>query len=146
MTVEIGEETWSIDLTRRRYSLPFGLELEKFEKEDHPGTRRAREYSSDVVRIDDGVATDRYHISMNQPLRYGGFTAYQASWGPQGAGPGDRLYTSLAISNNPADQWPKWATYVVAIGMTIHFVQKLIGYLIRAGRSRDSVKNKEEAS
>ncbi len=135
LTVEVGEETWSVNLTRRRFSLPFGLELEKFEKEDHPGTQRAREYSSDVVRVDDGVPTDRYHISMNRPMRYGGFTVYQASWGPQNAAPGDPLYTTLAVAHNPADQWPKWATYIVAIGMAIHFFQKLVAYLRRAGRA-----------
>ena len=136
LTVEVGGETWSIDLTRRRYSLPFGIELKKFEKEDHPGTDRAREYSSDVFRVDGGQVTDKYHISMNKPMRYGGFTLYQASWGPPGAKPGDRLYTSLAVSRNPADQWPKYGTYVVAVGMSIHFLQKLFAYLRRSSRAR----------
>jgi hypothetical protein len=137
LTVEVDGETWSIDLTRSRYSLPFGIELEKFEKEDHPGTDRAREYSSDVFRVDGGQVTDKYHISMNKPMRYGGFTLYQASWGPPGAKPGDRLYTSLAVSRNPADQWPKYGTYVVAVGMSIHFLQKLFAYLRRSSRSRE---------
>jgi hypothetical protein len=137
LTVEVGDDTWAIDLTRRRHSLPFAIQLEKFEKEDHPGTRRAREYSSDVIRADDGVLTDKYHISMNKPMRYGGFTAYQASWGPQDAGPGDPLYSSLAVAHNPADQWPKYGTYVIALGMAIHFAQKLLAYLKRAARSRE---------
>jgi hypothetical protein len=137
LTVEVDGETWSIDLTRSRYSLPFGIELEKFEKEDHPGTDRAREYSSDVFRVDGGQVTDKYHISMNKPMRYGGFTLYQASWGPPGAKPGDRLYTSLAVSRNPADQWPKYGTYVVAVGLSIHFLQKLFAYLRRSSRSRE---------
>ena len=132
-TFSVGDEQWSVDLTRHRYTLPFAIELENFQKEDHPGTMRAREYSSDVIKIDTGR---KVHISMNKPMRDAGYTLYQASWGPEGAGPGDRLYTSLAVSHNPADQWPKYGTYVIAIGMTIHFVQKLFSYLKRANRSR----------
>ena len=152
LTVEVSGQTWSIDLTRSRYSLPFGIELEKFEKEDHPGTARAREYSSDVFRVDGGEKTDKYHISMNKPMRYAGYTLYQASWGPPDAKQrevillpdgseveivkGDRLYTSLAVSRNPADQWPKYGTYVISLGMVIHFLQKLFAYLRRSSRAR----------
>ena len=132
-TFSVENERWSVDLTRQRYTLPFAIELEKFQKEDHPGTMRAREYSSDVIKIDTGR---KVHISMNKPMRDAGYTLYQASWGPEGARPGDRLYTSLAVSHNPADQWPKYGTYVIAIGMTIHFVQKLFSYLKRSNRSR----------
>ena len=132
-TFSVGGEKWSVDLTRHRYTLPFAIELENFQKEDHPGTMRAREYSSDVIKINTGR---KVHISMNKPMRDAGYTLYQASWGPEGAGPNDRLYTSLAVSHNPADQWPKYGTYVIAIGMTIHFVQKLFSYLKRNNRSR----------
>jgi len=135
-TLKINDVTWSVDLTRQKHTLPFGVKLTKFQKEDHPGTARAREYSSDVIKIDDGKLTDRVHISMNKPMRDSGYTLYQASWGPEGAKPGDKLYTSLAVSYNPADQWPKYGTYVISIGMTIHFVQRLLTYLKRNSRSR----------
>jgi hypothetical protein len=140
-TLEVNQSTWSVDLTRQKHTLPFGVKLTKFQKEDHPGTARAREYSSDVIKIDDGKLTDKVHISMNKPMRDSGYTLYQASWGPEGAKPGDKLYTSLAVSYNPADQWPKYGTYVISIGMTIHFVQRLLNYLKRNSRSR---KKKEK--
>jgi len=145
-TIELNDSTWSIDLTREKFALPFGIELTKFQKEDHPGTARAREYSSDVIKIENGeVAGDRI-ISMNQPMRDQGYTLYQASWGPEGAKPGDPLYTSLAVSYNPADQWPKYGTYVISIGMTIHFVQRLMSYLRRSARSRKKVKTENKDS
>ena len=125
-TIEVNDSTWSIDLTREKFALPFGIELTKFQKEDHPGTARAREYSSDVIKIENGQSAGERLISMNEPMRDQGYTLYQASWGPEGAKPGDPLYTSLAVSYNPADQWPKYGTYVISIGMTIHFVQRLI--------------------
>lgn len=140
-TLEVKQSTWSVDLTRQKHTLPFGVKLTNFQKEDHPGTARAREYSSDVIKIDDGKLTDIVHISMNKPMRDSGYTLYQASWGPEGAKPGDKLYTSLAVSYNPADQWPKYGTYVISIGMTIHFVQRLLSYLKRNSRSR---KKKEK--
>lgn len=141
-TIEVNDSTWSIDLTREKFALPFGIELTKFQKEDHPGTARAREYSSDVIKIENGQSAGERLISMNEPMRDQGYTLYQASWGPEGAKPGDPLYTSLAVSYNPADQWPKYGTYVISIGMTIHFVQRLIAYLRRSARSRK--KNKIE--
>ena len=89
---------------------------------------------------------------MNKPMRYAGYTLYQASWGPPDAKQrevillpdgseveivkGDRLYTSLAVSRNPADQWPKYGTYVISLGMVIHFLQKLFAYLRRSSRAR----------
>ena len=135
-TVDVNDTTWSIDLTRQKFTLPFGIELTDFKKEDHPGTARAREYSSDVIKVENGELTDNVHISMNQPMRDEGYTLYQASWGPEDAKPGDRLYTSLAVSHNPADQWPKYGTYVISIGMTIHFVQRLVAHLRRSSRTR----------
>ena len=143
-TVEVNDSTWSIDLTREKFALPFGIELTKFQKEDHPGTARAREYSSDVIKIENGQSAGERLISMNQPMRDQGYTLYQASWGPEGAKPGDPLYTSLAVSYNPADQWPKYGTYVISIGMTIHFVQRLIVYLRRNARSRKKNKRKDK--
>ena len=74
---------------------------------------------------------------MNKPLRSDGFTVYQASWGPEDAGKGEPLFTSLAVSRNPADQWPKYSCYIVSFGLTFHFVQKLFMYLMRTQRKRE---------
>ena len=30
---------------------------------------------------------------------------------------------------NPADKWPEYSLYVVTLGLLIHFIMKLAGYL-----------------
>ncbi|MCX5757664.1 MAG: cytochrome c biogenesis protein ResB [Candidatus Hydrogenedentes bacterium] len=108
--------------------LPFTIRLDKFTRELYPGTEIAKTYASDVTRTE-GEASQAVRIAMNEPMRYRGYTFYQSSWGPPGAGPHDRLYSSLAVVHNPAEQLPVYACYVIALGLTIHFAVKLGKYL-----------------
>lgn len=137
LTVEVDGRRWAVNLTRQRMSLPFRVRLENFTKLEHPGTTKPKEFNSSVTKLAaDGTGDGETSlIEMNKPLRAEGFTVYQASWGPPDARPGEPLFTSLAVSQNPADQWPKYSIYIVAIGLTIHFVQKLLKYLIRTQRN-----------
>lgn len=122
--VSVDNSDWTFRLRRRGWALPFAVRLDKFIRELHPGTEIAKSYSSDVTRIE-GDAKQAVHIAMNEPMRYRGYTFYQSSWGPPNAGPHDRLYSSLAVVRNPAEQLPVYACYVIALGLTIHFVIKL---------------------
>ena len=58
--------------------LPFSLTLNNFRREVYPGTNMPKEYESRVT-INDGDITWPAIISMNEPLRYGGYTFYQSS-------------------------------------------------------------------
>ncbi len=128
LTVRAGGENWALDLRRERYPLGFTLALDKFTKEDHPGTSRPSWFSSDV-RMLDGAGARPVRISMNKPLRDHGLVVYQASWGPQNAGPGARLFSSLAVVRNPSDQWPLIACIVIALGLILHFSRGLVRYI-----------------
>lgn len=134
-TAAVGGKTYSIQLRRRQWELPFTVVLNKFTRELHPGTTMAKEFSSDVTRIEGDVRQD-YKITMNEPLRHRGYTLYQSSWGPPSAGPRDRLYSTLAVVKNPADQWPLYATVVISLGMTVHFGQRLLRYLQQEGSKK----------
>jgi hypothetical protein len=104
------------------------LRVEKFTFEMHPRTRTASVYSSDVVKIE-GDREQAVKITMNEPLRHGGYTLYQTSYGPQGVLPGQPAYTVFAVVRNPSDQWPKWACYVIAIGLLWQFGAKLFRHV-----------------
>ena len=136
LTVEIDGRRWAINLTKKRMSLPFKIRLEKFTKLDHPGTSKPKEFMSDVTKLNRDGTSETSLIEMNKPLRSEGFTVYQASWGPEGTGEGQPLFTSLVVSRNPADQWPKYSCYIVSLGLLIHFFQKLFKYLNRTQRNR----------
>ena len=59
----------------------FSLRLVDFEKGLYPGTRRAATYSSKVILRDPVAGIDEERlISMNNPLKHGGFTLYQSSF------------------------------------------------------------------
>jgi cytochrome c biogenesis protein ResB len=125
---------WDVTLRHRTWPLPFNVILDDFTRELHPGTSRPASFSSDVTVIDP-EATQKIHISMNKPLRYKGYTLFQASWGPQNAGPNDPLFSSFAVVRNPADQWPLYGCIIITAGLLIHFCYRLILYLRRETRT-----------
>jgi len=126
--VTMDGKTWAIDLQRKRWQLPFTIALDKFTRELHPGTEIARSFQSEVTKIEGGV-NRKIRIRMNEPLRHRGYTFFQSGWGPEGAGPNTPLFSTLAVVKNPADQWPKYACYIIALGLAIHFSQNLYRYL-----------------
>lgn len=133
LTIEMDGKMWVVDLRKRRYQMPFTVALDKFTHEMHPGTQMPRKYESEVRKIENGIEQS-VTISMNQPLRHRGYTLYQASWGPTDARPGEKLFSVFAVVNNPADQWPLYATVVITFGLALHFTRKLAVYLREQSR------------
>lgn len=133
--VEVEGEEYAINLTHKEFELPFTIRLDKFMRDLHPGTSMAANFESEVTKIENGAERE-INIRMNEPLRHEGYTFFQASWGPEGAGPNEPLFSTFAVVQNPADQWPKYSCYIIALGLTIHFVQKLFGYLRAENRRR----------
>ena len=130
---------YAIHLRRQRYPLPFDVQLEKFTKKEHPRTRIASVFASDVLRIE-GKSETPIHISMNEPLRENGLVMFQSGWGPAEAPPGTPLYSTFAVVRNPSDKWPEYACWVIAIGMLIAFGQKLSSYLAKQAKKRQAEK------
>jgi hypothetical protein len=127
-TVVCAGRNFSLDMRRERHELNFALRLDDFQKVDHPGTAMPASFTSDVTLSESG--SDRaLRISMNEPLRSQGLVVYQASWGPQGAVPGARLFSTFAVVRNPADNWPLYSCIVIAAGLMLHFGRKLRGAL-----------------
>ena len=62
-----------------RYELPALIGLEDFRAEFYPGTDTPRSFESDVILEAPGTRRP-VRISMNKPLRFSGFTFYQASY------------------------------------------------------------------
>lgn len=126
-TIRHGDRVFTVDMHKRYWPMPFKVRLEKFTATFHPGTMRPESFSSKIVRIEDGHEIPAT-IQMNEPMRYKGLTFFQASYGPQGAAPGQKLYSVFEVVSNPSDQWPKYSLYIVAFGLFIHFVLKLVTY------------------
>lgn len=135
-TVEVDGRTWAVDLRRVRYPMPFSIRLDKFYKVDHPGMSMAREFKSDVVKIE-GDVEQPVLIEMNEPLRAGGLVLYQADFGPKPGDPPGPTYSVFAVKRDPSDQWPLIATIVITLGMGWAFSLKLLKH-VKSSRKRGS--------
>lgn len=108
--------TWRLVLRNRRYYLPFALTLKDFRHDVYPGTDIPKNFSSLVRLIDPSTREDRdVLISMNDPLRHGGRTFYQASFGK------DDTLSVLQVVRNPGWTLPYLSCLLVALGLLWHF-------------------------
>ncbi|MEC9476640.1 MAG: cytochrome c biogenesis protein ResB [Planctomycetota bacterium] len=137
-TFEVEGRSFAAALRKIRYSMPFSIRLDNFEKVDHPGIATAKEYRSDVTQTT-GNSNRQIRIEMNDPLRDQGLILFQSSWGPSNARPGDTLYSVFAVVRNPSDHWPLYSCIVIAVGMAIAFFQKFLKY----GRQQASRRIKD---
>lgn len=115
-----GGRNYELSLRARRTYLPYRLTLNKFVHTIYTGTDIPKGFSSQV-RLEDpanGVARDVL-ISMNNPLRYGGRTFYQASFGK------NDTVTVLQVVANPGRLLPYIACVLVAAGLLFHFLLRL---------------------
>lgn len=128
--VKSQEKTFAIGLRRAKEPLPFTIQLLKFTKEFYPRTTIPKFFSSEVI-CKSNTWEQRAIIKMNEPLRFMGYTIYQASWGTiQTLTPeGTKHYSVLAISKNPAEQIPLISCIIISGGLLIHFTQKLFHYI-----------------
>jgi hypothetical protein len=127
-TFEAGGRTYALSLRQRREYLPYTLTLRDFKHDVYPGTSIPKNFSS-LVRLDNpGTGESReVLIYMNQPLRYGGRTFYQASFGK------DDTLSILQVVANPGWLLPYLSTVLVTVGLLIHF-----GISLRRGVRRAS--------
>ena len=109
--------------------MPFQVRVDDFNAEFFP-TGKPKKFESYITRIE-GAVSNEVKIYMNHPMRYQGFTFFQASWGPPGGKPTDRLYTVFEVVKNPADQWPLYAILITTVGLLVHFGYMLISFILR---------------
>jgi len=93
------------------------VKLEQFKIDRYQGTQNPSEFSS-VVSVDgaaNGEKVVNHLISMNEPLKYGGYTFYQASY--IDAQP--RPTTSIFSVNQDPGRWLKYWGSIFLVGGTI---------------------------
>ncbi len=131
----IDGRNWAVEIHRRRWPLPFSVALRDFNFEMHPGTGVAKSFSSDITRVENNVAQD-VHISMNDPMRHGGYIFYQSGYGPQPPQPGERMYSTFSVVENPADRGPWIAVVTIFLGLAGHMIYKLLRHMDAGSRRR----------
>ena len=130
--VTIDGKPYDISLRFRRYYKPYTIELLKFTHETWEGSEKAKNFQAHLRLLDPANNVDReVSVRMNQPLRYAGDTIYQSGFDPEN----DKL-TTLQIVRNPGWLMPYLACAVGGLGMFIHFLMNLGGFLGRLKKTR----------
>ena len=114
---EINGDMYFVEFRRKRTYLPFSINLLDFKKVMHPGTNIAKSYSSEINLIEN-LMSRRVLIKMNEPLRHGGYTFYQASF-VDGL---DRETSVFASVKNYGRLFPYISSIIMSIGLLIHLI------------------------
>jgi len=125
-TLKVGDREFEISLRPKRLYKPYTIELIDFRHDKYPGTEIPKDFSSmvRVVNLATGE-TRETRIYMNNPLRYGGETYYQASYDKDDQG------TVLQVVRNPGWLTPYLACVVVSVGLLGQFLMHLVGFFTR---------------
>lgn len=123
-TLTAGGKEYQLEVRPERYYKPFYLHLIDFQFDRYAGTEIPKNFSSRIrlERPDTGENRE-LTIRMNEPLRYGGETFFQADWDKK-----DEKGTVLQVVDNPGWLTPYFACALVAAGMIWQFLIHLVGF------------------
>lgn len=112
------QAVYVVAFANRRLDLGFELALKQFNVGRYQGTMRAASYESVVTVPELGDVK----ISMNEPLKHGGYTFYQASFEQDEAG---RPTASVLSVNRDPGRWFKYlGSLLIVLGSTLLFYDK----------------------
>ncbi len=141
-TFSVGGKLYGIEMPNEIWKMPFSVDLINSVGEYYPGTRRPSKFQSTIAWTGEDEEREKVQtIKMNHPMRYKGFTLYQANWNEPING---LEFSGFEIVTNPADQWPKVCMWISAIGLLVHFSLKLGKYLERETRKEKGNKQADE--
>lgn len=112
---------YDVRLDRENRALPFSVTLNRFQRDVYPGTNMPRDYESRVT-IQDGDIIWPAVIFMNEPLRYGGYTFYQASTLIDQDG---QAVSVLSAVRNQGWIFPYISGILLAVGLLIHIFMRV---------------------
>ena len=97
--------------------------MDETTQEKHPGTDRARKFTSKVTKLSNG-REEKKVVTMNEPVRSEGYAVFQQTF-DSGEKRGGIPQSGFQIVENPSDHWPLISCIIVAIGLLIHFTMML---------------------
>ena len=123
-TFSYQNRNFQLTLRSTRYYKPFTVQLLKFTHDKYPGTEIPKNFASRVRVKSDDKQTDReVLIFMNNPLRYGGYTFYQAGY------ENNDQTSILQVVRNPGWLIPYISCLMMGLGLCIQFGFHLTGFI-----------------
>jgi hypothetical protein len=114
--VTVDRDSYELSFRDKQVPLGFSVMLNRFTIGRYPGEMRPRSFESDITITDPttGRAQSRI-ISMNRPVKHGGYTLYQSSYRQDG----NRTMSFLSVSRDPG-RIVVFAGYIaLMIGMVV---------------------------
>lgn len=107
-----------VQYANRRMPLGYDISLKKFEIGHYPGTMQPSSYSSQVeVSSHADRPLENHLISMNEPMKYNGFTFYQSSFDEDEQG---RPMASVLSVNFDPGRWIKYLGSLFIVAGIVH--------------------------
>jgi ResB-like family len=126
LSFQAAGKTCQIVLRPKRFYKPFAIQLLQFRHDRYAGTDIAKNFSSRIKLTDAAKHEDRESlIFMNNPLRYRGFTFFQAGFD------NNDTTTVLQVAQNPSWLVPYISCALIVLGMLIQFGMHLISFVKR---------------
>lgn len=115
--IPLGSSLYYLQFTKRQVDLGFDVKLKDFRIGFYEGTKRAKSYESEVE-----VAGATHVISMNEPLRHGGYRLYQASY--EADEEGKPRYSVLSVNLDPGRFTKYFGCFMMVLGIVSMFYFK----------------------
>jgi ResB-like family len=123
---QVGNKNYQAVLRPKRFYKPFAIKLVQFRHDRYAGTDIAKNFSSRIRLLDPSRHEDRESlIFMNNPLRYRGFTFYQAGFD------NNDQTTVLQVAQNPSWLVPYISCALIVAGMLVQFGMHLVSFMKR---------------
>jgi hypothetical protein len=123
-TVVVDGRTYQLQMRPTRFYKDFAITLLEFSHDRYPGTEIPRNFSSRVRLLSPATGDDReVLIYMNNPLRHGGYTFYQAGFD------NDDTTSIFQVVQNPSWLLPYLSCLLLAVGLCVQFGIHLFGFV-----------------
>ena len=123
---QVGNKSYQAVLRPKRFYKPFAIKLVQFRHDRYAGTDIAKNFSSRIRLLDPSRHEDRESlIFMNNPLRYRGFTFYQAGFD------NNDQTTVLQVARNPSWLVPYISCALIVAGLLVQFGMHLVSFVKR---------------
>jgi hypothetical protein len=109
MRLYTDDKMYIVSFGRRQVELAFPLKLVNFKIGNYQGTQRAASYESEVEVPGRGLV----NISMNEPLKWQGFTFYQSSFEKNEKG--EPTVSVLSVNHDPG----RWVKYLGSLSIVL---------------------------
>ncbi len=126
ISFDAAGKSCQIVLRPKRFYKPFAIQLLQFRHDRYAGTDIAKNFSSRIRLTDPSKHEDRESlIFMNNPLRYRGYTFFQAGFD------NNDTTTVLQVAQNPSWLIPYISCALIVFGMLVQFGMHLVSFVKR---------------